>query len=41
MKLSAAQQQFISRAVDCFRLGVQWGFVPFILYLGVFFVRNL
>uniref|UniRef100_A0A0M3IQV7 Mitochondrial import receptor subunit TOM7 homolog n=1 Tax=Ascaris lumbricoides TaxID=6252 RepID=A0A0M3IQV7_ASCLU len=34
MKLSAAQQQFISKSVVCFRFGVQWGFVPFILYLG-------
>ncbi|KHN80247.1 Mitochondrial import receptor subunit TOM7 -like protein [Toxocara canis] len=34
MKLAAWQQQLVSKSVDCLRLGVQWGFVPFILYLG-------
>ncbi|VDN03167.1 unnamed protein product [Thelazia callipaeda] len=34
MKLSPAQQGLIRNMVNVFRICVQWGSVPFIVYLG-------
>uniref|UniRef100_A0A0R3RVR2 Mitochondrial import receptor subunit TOM7 homolog n=1 Tax=Elaeophora elaphi TaxID=1147741 RepID=A0A0R3RVR2_9BILA len=34
MKLSSAQQNLIRQLANVFRIFVQWGSVPFIVYLG-------
>jgi len=34
MKLSPATKQLIGTSVTLMRLGIQYGFVPFIVYLG-------
>ncbi|CAP31258.1 Protein CBR-TOMM-7 [Caenorhabditis briggsae] len=34
MKLSPATKSFIGKTVDVSTLAIQWGFVPFVVYLG-------
>ncbi|KIH56919.1 TOM7 family protein [Ancylostoma duodenale] len=34
MQLSPAQKHFIGKAVDISTFAIQWGFVPFVVYLG-------
>ncbi|EYB83574.1 hypothetical protein Y032_0333g2818 [Ancylostoma ceylanicum] len=34
MQLSPAQKHFIGKAVDVSTFAIQWGFVPFVVYLG-------
>ncbi|KAK6741053.1 hypothetical protein RB195_009109 [Necator americanus] len=34
MQLSAGQKHFIGKAVDVSTFAIQWGFVPFVVYLG-------
>ncbi|VDM85461.1 unnamed protein product [Strongylus vulgaris] len=34
MQLSPAQKHFVGKAVELSTFAIQWGFVPFVVYLG-------